>query len=317
MDRALLPSLSLFSTVARLRSFRAASRETGLSPSAVSHAVASLEASLGVRLLHRTTRSVSPTPDGEALLERLAPALAEISEAVLAAGAASGEPAGTLKVNLSRAAYEIVILPRLASFCAAHPHVTLDLTLDDGLADVASRGFDAGIRLQESIERDMICVPAGPPLSLAVVASPSYLAKAGRPQRPADLDSYAGIVRRFDTGPIYRWEFAVGGRTQIALPRPAVIVNDTQAAVMAALQGLGVTIAFFPQVAPWIAEGRLVRLLTEHSPDFEGFGIYYPSRRQMRPPLRAFIDHFRSSGASDTVGDRHGGDRLKIEFGVI
>ena len=293
MDRSLLSPLALFATVARLRSFRAASRETGLSPSAVSHAVSSLEASLGVRLLQRTTRSVSPTPDGEALLQRLAPALAEISEAILAAGAGVGEPTGTLKINLSRSAFEIVVLPKLAGFRAAYAHVTLDFTLDDGLVDVASKGFDAGIRLRESIERDMIRVPVSPPLSLAIVASPAYLAASGTPRTPADLAGHDGIVRRFDAGPIYRWEFESNGHKVVALPKPAIVVNDTQAGVAAALASLGITVAMLPQVAAMLEDGRLVRLLKDWSPDFEGFGIYYPSRRQMRPALRAFIDHFR------------------------
>ncbi|MBP0616209.1 LysR family transcriptional regulator [Jiella mangrovi] len=293
MERSLLSPLALFVTVARLRSFRAAGRETGLSPSAVSHAVASLEGTLGVRLLHRTTRSVSPTADGAALLERVGPALSEISEAVLAAGALVGEPAGSLNVNLSRSAYEIVVLPRLAGFRAAHAHITLDLTLDDGLADVASKGFDAGIRLRESIEQDMIRVPASPPLSLAVVASPAYLAAHGKPVSPGDLTAHDGIVRRFDTGPIYRWEFEVDGQPVVALPKPAIVVNDTQAGVAAALAGLGITMAMLPQVASLIEDGSLVRLLEDCSPEFEGFGIYFPSRRQMRPALRAFIDHFR------------------------
>lgn len=294
MDRSLLSPLSLFATVARLRSFRAAGRESGLSPSAVSHAVASLETALGVRLLQRTTRSVSPTPEGEALLERLAPALAEISEAVLAAGAGIGEPAGTLKVNLSRSAFEIVVLPKLAAFRAGYPHVVLDLILDDGLVDVASQGFDAGIRLRESIEQDMICVPAGPPLSLAIVASPDYLAANGTPLTPGDLAGHAGIMRRFDTGEIYRWEFEAAGRPIVALPKPAMAVNDTKAGIDAAVAGLGIAVAMLPQVATLLAEGRLVRLLTDHCPEFAGFGIYYPSRRQLRPALRAFIEHYRS-----------------------
>lgn len=294
MDRSLLSPLALFVTVARLRSFRAAGREVGLSPSAVSHAVASLETTLGVRLLHRTTRSVSPTPDGEALLARLGPAFGEIAEAVVAAGAARGEPSGTLKINLSRSAYEIVILPRLAAFSAAHPHIILDMTLDDELADVASRGFDAGIRLRESIEQDMIRVPTGPVMALAIIASPDYLARHGTPSKPADLAGHAGIVRRFDSGPIYRWEFQIDGQPTVALPKPAVIVNDTQACVSAALEGLGIAVALRPQVAEHLESGRLVRLLTDHCPDFDGFGIYYPSRRQMRPALRAFIEHFRS-----------------------
>ncbi len=293
MDRSLLPSLALFITVARLRSFRAAGRETGLSPSAVSHAIASVERALGVRLLHRTTRSVSLTADGEALLVRLGPAFGEIAEAVDAAGSASGEPSGTLKINLSRSAYEIVLLPRLAEFRAAWPRVVLDLTLDDSLADVASRGFDAGIRLREAIEQDMVRVPAGPEMALAIVASPDYLATNGTPMTPAELSGHAGIVRRFDSGPIYRWEFEAEGRPEVALPKPVVLVNDTQAGIAAALEGVGVAVAMLPQVAGHLAAGRLIRLLPDYCPPFEGFGIYYPSRRQMRPALRAFVEHFK------------------------
>ncbi|MCQ0986762.1 LysR family transcriptional regulator [Jiella marina] len=294
MDRSLLSPLALFVTVARLRSFRATGREVGLSPSAVSHAIASLETALGLRLLNRTTRSVSPTPDGEALLSRLGPAFGEIAEALVAAGAARGEPSGTLKVNLSRSAYEIVILRKIAAFRETHPHIILDFTLDDDFADVTSRGFDAGIRLRESIERDMIRVPTGPAMALAIIASPDYLARHGRPVTPADLAGHAGIVRRFDSGPIYRWEFQIDGQPMVALPKPAVIVNDTQAGVAAALEGLGIAVALLPQVAEHIETGRLVRLLADHCPEFDGFGIYYPSRRQMRPALRAFIEHYRS-----------------------
>ena len=296
MDRSLLAPLSLFAVVARLKSFRAASRETGLSPSAISHAVSSLEASLGVRLLNRTTRSVSETPEGAALLASLTPALSTIAEAVDGLGASMGEPTGSLRISLPRSAFETVVLPKLARFREAFPRLHVDLSLEEAFVDLVAEGFDAGIRLSEAVEQDMIRVAVSGPLRIAIVASPGFCERHGQPVHPSELPAFPGIHRRFASGQIYRWEFARGQERIATLPQAAMLVNDSAASIQAAIEGVGIALAIRPQIETALAEGRLVSLLEAWLPPFDGFALFYPSRRQMRPALRAFIDHFRLSG---------------------
>jgi DNA-binding transcriptional LysR family regulator len=211
MSRNQLSHLAVLSVVAQHGSFRAAARELGIAPSAVSHAVSVLEARLGVRLLARTTRSVAPTGEGAALLERLRPALSEIDLALEQALEARDRPAGKLRLNVPRTAAELALAPRLAAFAAAYPDITLEIVSEDRFTDVVEGGFDAGVRLGESLQRDMIAVRIGFQLRGAVVAAPSCLAGRELPLHPRDLANHRCIRFRFSSGVIYRWEFEKEG----------------------------------------------------------------------------------------------------------
>lgn len=294
MDRSSLAQLSVFETVARHGSFRAAARDLAIAPSAVSHAVSSLEARLGVRLLARTTRSVSPTEEGRRLLDRLGPALAEIDGALEAAVESGDRPAGNLRLTVPRTAARLALAPRLGSFAIAYPDITLEVVTEDRFTDMVAGGFDAGVRLGESLQNDMIAVPIGPPLRSAVVASPLYLERVKSvPQHPGDLRQHACIGFRFSSGVLYRWELEKDGEAIDITPRGPLVLGEDELVVQAAIDGAGIAFVFEDYAAQAIAEGRLVRLLEDWCPSFDGFRVYYPSRRLMRPALRAFIGFFR------------------------
>lgn len=293
MNRQHLPHLAVLAAVARNGGFRGAARELALAPSAVSHAVAALEAALGVRLLARTTRSVAPTQAGAALLERLRPALAEIDLALAVAISARDRPAGTLRITVPRTAMQTVLKPKLGGFVRAFPDIVLDIVEEDRFTDVVEGGFDAGVRLGESLQQGMIAVRIGPPMRLAAVASPSYLREMPKPAVPQDLLAHRCIRFRFSSGVIYRWEFEKdGGAVEPQVTGPLILGSDV-CIVQAAIEGAGIACVFEDYVTEALADGRLVRLLDDWCPPFAGFHLYYPSRRQMRPALRAFIDFFR------------------------
>ncbi len=294
MDRTNLSQLAVLAVVARHASFRGAARELGIAPSAVSHAVAALEGRLGVRLLSRTTRSVAPTEEGLHLLERLAPALAEIDRAVEAAFESREKPAGNLRLTVPRTAAHLALGPRLAAFAKAWPDISLDVTIDDRFTDMVAGGFDAGIRLGESLQPDMIAVPISPPMRSALVAAPSFLKTLGAlPAHPRDLLRHPCIRFRFSSGVIYRWEMEKDGEVHELAVNGSLILDDNNLITRAALDGAGFAFVFEGYVGQALADGRLVRLLEDWCPPFDGFHVYYPSRRQMRPALRAFIDFFR------------------------
>src|SRR5262245_51109836 len=211
MNRANLSQLAVLSTVAQCASFRGAARELGIAPSAVSHAVSSLEARLGVRLLARSTRSVAPTEEGAQLLERLRPALSEIDLALETAAEARDRPAGNLRLTVPRTAAHLTLTPRLGAFAAAYPEIVLEIVIEDRFTDVVEGGFDAGVRLGESLQRDMIAVRIGPDLRGAVVAAPSYFASMPKPRHPRELADHRCIRFRFSSGILYRWEFEKDG----------------------------------------------------------------------------------------------------------
>ncbi|MCK9551067.1 LysR family transcriptional regulator [Aquamicrobium sp.] len=296
MSRNQLSHLAVLSVVAQHGSFRAAARELGIAPSAVSHAVSVLEARLGVRLLARTTRSVAPTGEGAALLERLRPALSEIDLALEQALEARDTPAGKLRLNVPRTAAELALAPRLAAFAAAYSDITLEIVSEDRFTDVVEGGFDAGVRLGESLQRDMIAVRIGPQLRGAVVAAPSCLAGRELPLHPRDLANHRCIRFRFSSGVIYRWEFAKEGEEIVMDVDGPLILGEDRVIVQAALDGAGIAFLFEDYVRQPLADGRLVRLLEDWCPPFDGFFVYYPSRKQMRPALRAFVDFFRWRG---------------------
>jgi DNA-binding transcriptional LysR family regulator len=297
MPRPELSALTVFGEVASQGSFRRAATTLGLSPSAVSHAVSGLEAVLGVRLLARTTRSVALTEAGAQLFHRLGPALEEIDAALEDVVSAGGRPAGHVRLTAAANAAEMLITPHAARFAEAFPDVTLELIVQDGFVDLVAGGFDAGVRLGEHLEKDMIAVRLGPDMRMAAVAAPDYFARHPAPRHPRDLSGHRCIGRRFTGGGLYRWEFEKDGESLEIAVEGLLVSNDGRLIATAALSGAGLAYVMEATVAADIAAGRLVRVLDDWSPPFPGFFLYYPSRRQMRPALRAFIDFFtRAAG---------------------
>ncbi len=283
-----LPDLELFLDVARLGSFARAARAHGVSRSAVSHAIRTLEERLGLRLLHRTTRSVAPTEAGATLIAELGPALATVSEALARAGERRDEPAGTLRLNMPHMA-TLVLARLLPGFVRACPRVRLEVATDDALVDIVREGFDAGIRFGESLAQDMVAVPFGPSQRFAVVASPEYFAAHPAPRVPADLLGHACIGIRFPSGVPYRWEFEKDGhQTAVAVEGP-LLLDDFALILAATRAGLGVALLFEAQAKTDLTSGRLVRALEDWCPPFPGLHLYYPGRRQPPAALRAFV----------------------------
>lgn len=284
-------NLNAFAAVAEHRSFVRAAAHLGITPSALSQTIRQLEERLGVRLLNRTTRSVAPTTAGERLYQRLRPAVDELDAAVAEAASTRERPAGMLRINAPRTAAIRLIAPRLGRFHRDNPGVILDVTVDDALTDIVAGRFDAGIRLGELLEKDMIAVRLTGELEMMAVASPDYLARHGTPETPDELHNHACLNWRWPTdGSLYRWEFEEDGREfEIAVQGP-IIANDIEVVLQAALQGLGIAYASHEWMEGWLKEGKLVRVLERYSPKFPGVYLYHPSRRQQPPALRAFID---------------------------
>ncbi|RUV74978.1 MAG: LysR family transcriptional regulator [Mesorhizobium sp.] len=296
MNRTHLSQLAVLATVAQCGSFRGAARELAIAPSAVSHAVSSLEARLGVRLLARSTRSVAPTEEGAQLLERLRPALSEIDLALESAVEARDRPAGNLRLTVPRTAAHLALTPRLGAFASAYPDIVLEIVIEDRFTDVVEGGFDAGVRLGESLQRDMIAVRIGPNLRGAVVGAPSYFATMPRPRHPHDLAGHRCIRFRFSSGILYRWEFEKDGEEIEFTVQGPLILDEDHLIANAAIDGAGLAFVFEDYVRNGIADGKLIRVLEDWCPPFDGFFVYYPSRRQMRPSLRAFVDFFKTAG---------------------
>ncbi|MFK0385243.1 LysR family transcriptional regulator [Agrobacterium sp. NPDC090273] len=293
MNRIQLSQLAVLAAVAEGRSFRNAAAELGIAPSAVSHAVSTLEESLGLRLLHRTTRSVSPTEEGRRLLETLAPALADIDAVIDTLAEHGGRPAGPLRVTLPRLAAEDLLMPRISEFLGLYPDIALEISTDDRFEDIVAKGFDAGLRLGENLEADMIAVRASGPWRGAIVASPGYFDNHSVPLHPRDLMQHRCIRRRFSSGRIYRWELEKDGRSLVVDVQGPLILSDQSLIRRAAIDGAGLAFVFEQRIEEDIKAGRLVGVLGDWCAPFDGFYIYYPSRRQMRPALRAFVDFFR------------------------
>lgn len=297
MNRTQLSQLAVLSAVAAHGSFRGAAKELGIAPSAVSHAVGSLEASLGVRLLARTTRSVAATEEGKRLLERLRPALDDIAEALQRAAEARDRPAGKLRITAPRFAADLILAPRLGDFLGRYPDIVLEIANEDGFTNIVEEGYDAGIRLGESLEADMVAVKVGPELKSAVVAAPSYFERFQRPWHPRDLAGHRCIRRRFSNGTIYRWEFEKEGEELTVSVNGPLILGEDRPIIEAAIGGAGLLAYLFePRVSGYVAEGKLVRVLEDWCAPYAGPFLYYPTRRLMRPALRVFIDFFRHSG---------------------
>lgn len=293
--------LSAFAAIADCGSFVRAAAQLGVSPSALSQTIRSLEERLGVRVLNRTTRSVALTDAGASLLARIAPALQELDAAAETVNAFRDRPAGTLRINTSRMAADMLIAPLLGRFLVDYPDIVLEVGVNDALTDVVAEGFDAGIRLGERLQQDMLAVRLGGPLRQVAVASPDYVAKHGRPRTPRDLHAHRCINWRENASRrLYRWEFEQGDEVlEVAVNGP-LIVNDVDLAIRAAIDGVGITYPMAHQSAPFVRSDQLVTLLEDWSPPFPGLFLYYPSRRQVPTTLRVFIEYLQTELASST-----------------
>lgn len=286
-----LGDLAAFAAVARAGGFREAARAAAAtSASSLSEAIRRLESQVGVRLLNRTTRSVAPTAAGAALLERLAPALASIDEAVSEARSAQSEPSGPLRINAPEPAIEWVLAPMVPEFLAAHPKVRLEMVAQSAFVDIVAQGFDAGVRWEESLALDMVAVPLGPPQRYVVVATPDLIARVGAPAHPRDLLTRPCLRVQYPSGAQLPLDFERRGESlKVAATGP--LVANTQALLMrCALSGLGFLQTFDAAVATHLARGELVTVLDDWSEPFPGPRLYYPGRRQQPSALRAFIE---------------------------
>ena len=295
-----LDDVRVFAAVARAGGFREASRSSGTSASSASEAVRRLEAELGVRLLHRTTRSVAPTEAGAALLERLAPALAEIGAALDVVKGSRDQPAGTLRLNVPVVAARLVLPRILPPFLASHPAIRVEVTADNKLVDILAAGCDAGIRYEETLEKDMIAVPIGERAQgLALAASAAYLERRGRPTHPRQLLEHACLRGRFANGALCPWEFERDGEVVKIDPTGPLVANlggANDLLIEAAIAGAGFVYSFEDWLAPHLESGALEPVLQRWWARFAGPFLYYPSRRQVPAALRAFVDFIRRDG---------------------
>jgi DNA-binding transcriptional LysR family regulator len=294
-----LADLNAFVAAARARGFRDGARASGGSASGISEAVRRLEAQLGVRLLNRTTRSVVPTEAGARLLERLGPALTEVEAALDVVNAFRDRPAGTLRLNVPVVAARLVLPGIVPRFLAAYPDIRLEVVAEDNLVDVIAAGCDAGIRYDERLEQDMIAVPIGPRFQrFAAAAAPSYLDRRGRPRHPRDLLGHACLRARFSSGAMTSpWEFERDGEVVRVDPTGPLIVSvggATDLAVEAAVAGTGIIVLFEDWLRPHLDSGALEPVLEPWWQPFSGPFLYYPGRRLVPAPLRAFIDFIKS-----------------------
>jgi len=292
-----LADLDAFTAVARHRSFRGAATVRGASASTLSEAVRRLEMRLGVRLLNRTTRSVTPTEAGARLLERLVPALNEVAAAVDAVNGFRDSPTGTLRLNVPTAVARLILPPIVEGFLQANPGITMEIATEDSLIDVLAAGFDAGIRYDERLEQDMIAVPIGPRIQrYAVAAAPAYLAAHGRPDHPKDLLGHACIRHRFASGVTVAWELERNGEIVRISPPGPLVATSIDLEISAAVGGLGVIKCFEGYLAPALASGALAPVLEDWWQSFAGPFLYYAGRRHIPAPLRAFIDFIKGRG---------------------
>lgn len=298
--------LTLFTAVAETGNFRAAADRLGVTRSAVSQGVQRLEAALGQALFLRTTRSVRLTEAGERFLARVSAPLAEIAGAIDAASGSAEEPRGLLRIAVTSIAERFLSGPLIASFSEAYPGVTLDVTVTDLEFDIVAAGFDAGVRLGEVIERDMIAVPLTGDQRQIAVATPSYLARHGTPEHPRDLVRHRCIGWRPqpETAP-YRWEFEKDGHAFDVSVEPQITTNDMLLMLRTALAGAGITFGMEETFQPYLDRGELVSILDDWLPPFAGFFLYFPSRRTVTPKLRALIDHVRRHREGPKSGQLH------------
>lgn len=290
-----LNPLLVFATVAETLSFRMASERLGITRSAVSQSVRRLETSLGAALFLRTTRSVSLTEAGHRLFDRLTPALAELSAAISETADREAEPRGRLRLAVSSIAESFIDGPLLASYMLSHPAVELDVTITDEVFDIVARGYDAGVRLGEVVEKDMVAVPLTGDQKQVVVGAPSYIGQFGRPVHPRELAHHRCIGwRRLPELEPYHWDFVENGREFFVQVPATLTTNDMWLILRTALAGGGLTFGMRDSFEPYLASGALVPMLEAFCQPFAGFFLYFPERRLMAPKLRALIDHARA-----------------------
>jgi DNA-binding transcriptional LysR family regulator len=299
-----LDGVEAFLCVARHRSFRRAAAELGVTPSAISQAVRVLEERIGAPLFIRTTRSVGLTEAGEQFLSRAKPAFEELVAASDVARDLGQRPTGLLRLSVPRAVVPLLLDPLIASFHQAYPEVEVEIAASSELIDLATEGFDAGIRLGQFVDADMVAVPLTPPLRFVVVGSPAYLAGRSRPEHTDDLRQHACLRWRKSSGALALWSFNNGGNAvEIAVSGP-FIAHDFPTMLGAAVEGLGLAQLPEPMVAEGLRSGKLVEVLEPFAPVIPGVFLYYPSRRQIMPKLRAFIDHVKSRPAGQGEASR-------------
>lgn len=294
MLRSNASDLAAFLMVARERSFTRAAAKLGVSQSALSQTMRSLEERLGVRLLTRTTRSVSPTDIGERLLQTIGPHLDAVEAELIALTEARERPAGNFRITAIEDAAETILLPAIARVVKAHPDIHVEVVVDYGLTDLVGGRFDAGVRLGEDVAKDMIAVRIGPEMRMVVVGSPAYFTAHGTPQQPQDLVRHNCISLRFQSsGGLYAWEFERDSRVLNVRVEGGLIFNTPRLIVNAAVAGLGLAFVALDQVQPYIDAGALVQVLDAWCPSFPGYHLYYPSRRQASPAFKLLVDALR------------------------
>ncbi|MCF1473782.1 MULTISPECIES: LysR family transcriptional regulator [Rhizobium/Agrobacterium group] len=290
MERGELNDLLAFAAVARERSFTRAAASLGISPSALSHAMRGLEERLGVRLLARTTRSVAPTEAGDRLLQSIRPAFASIEDGLSALAEWRDSPSGSVRITTFSYPAKTVLMAKLPAFLLSHPEIQVEVNIDDRLTDIVAEGYDAGIRFGENVAKDMIAVRVGPDLRTIVVATPCYFEHHPKPQTPGDLEVHNCIGYRLaSAGGLLPWEFERDGREMKIRTSGSFVGNDGDLAAAAVRAGAGLGYLLEHDVAEDIASGRLIQVLDEWCPQFQGCYLYHPSRRQTPPALRALI----------------------------
>jgi len=291
--RGALEGVEAFLAVAQHRSFSRAAAELGVTPSAISQAIRALEAHVGAALFSRTTRSVGLTEAGERFHSRAQPAFEELIAAREIARDAGQRPTGRLRVTVPRAVVPVLLEPMIASFCQANPEVEVEIVASEELVDIVAEGFDAGIRLGQFIEADMVAVRLTRPFPLVVIGSPNYFRERGRPEVVSDLGTHACMRLRQSNGSIAAWSFIEGNRAVEAVVSGPLIASDFPTLVGAAIRGVGLAQVPAPIALRPVADGALVRVLERFEPETPGVFLYYPSHRQILPKLRAFIDHLK------------------------
>jgi len=292
-DRPSLVELTAFSAIARRRSFRAAADELELSPSTLSHMMRALEERLGLRLFNRTTRSVAPTEAGTRLLGSLAPLLTGLDDALAEVRRLGERPSGTVRINAAARSHEILLRRIVPEFRRRYPEVQLDLVTEQRLVDVIGEGFDLGVRLGEAVPQDMIAIPISGKERFVAVAAPSYLAAHGIPLVPDDLQRHQCIRFRLGSGRLYRWEFELRGQELVIDPPGAITLDTMTQAVICAVHGLGIAFVIADMAEQALAQGQLRTVLDDWTPPFDGYYLYYPSRRLLPGGVRAFVDLVR------------------------
>jgi DNA-binding transcriptional LysR family regulator len=302
MDRGNLAELTAFVAVADRLSFRAAASQLGITPSALSHSMRQLEERLGMRLLHRTTRSVSLTDAGRRLLDRLRPAIDQIASALEDLNQERQRPMGRLRIYAIQVAATAVVAPIWQRFLSTYPEVLLELAVGQATIDIVAKGFDAGIGPRDRVPADMIAVRVTGPMKIAVVGAPTYFARRRRPRTPDDLAGHSCVqYRQAAEGEVLVWPFERNRKSRRVSVDGRVMVNDPDLAVRAAVDGLGIAYTIEALAEPFLRSGQLVRVLEDWSPAFEGLFLYYPGHRQVPATLRAFIDLIRTARGSASV----------------